>query len=101
MIQMYREYGRTSLRHHSKTRGFTLIELLVVCAVIALLLALLLPAIQSAREAARRTQCSNNLHQLGLALHNYESAHSVLPPGLIGDTAISKMASPMHTWQSL
>ncbi|WP_165074153.1 DUF1559 domain-containing protein [Paludisphaera rhizosphaerae] len=67
-----------------RSSGFTLIELLVVIAIIAVLIALLLPAVQAAREAARRAQCVNNLKQIGLAMHNYESANSVLPQGMRG-----------------
>ncbi len=69
------------VRSKPQNRGFTLIELLVVIAIIAILIALLLPAVQQAREAARRTQCKNNIKQFGLAMHNYHEAHSMFPLG--------------------
>jgi prepilin-type N-terminal cleavage/methylation domain-containing protein/prepilin-type processing-associated H-X9-DG protein len=80
-----------------KSQGFTLVELLVVIAIIGVLVALLLPAIQAAREAARRSQCANNIKQIGLACLNYESARKVLPPGVATeDTTVG--SAPYTGW---
>src|SRR6478735_2061515 len=77
------------MNHPSPRRGFTLIELLVVIAVIAVLIAMLVPAVQKVREAAARAQCANNLHQLGIAIHNFHDAKGGIPPASTGNIGLT------------
>ncbi len=91
----------STLVKRQKRKGFTLVELLVVIAIIGILVGLLLPAVQAAREAARRMQCQNNLKQIALASHNFESSMKFLPPAFIGDNSENSTLNSWPTWGAI